>query len=242
MNRWERRVERAQVLEREYPAAAELLRFYREIARFQQWVSEQRAEPGAAAFLPDCAAREMPFVEDLLALLEEVAPRDLAQTAALLRTMGEWNPADPAVGFIGRVLSQAFAERMARTTATGEDVLTSRCPVCGELPVAAVLRPEGEGGKRSLVCSLCFTEWGFRRLLCANCGEEDQRRLPVFHAEPYPHVQIEACDACHSYLKRIDMTRNGLAVPEVDEIASLPLDLWAAEHQYTKLKTNLFGL
>jgi len=31
-------------------------------------------------------------------------------------------------------------------------------------------------------------------------------------------------------------------VPEVDEIASLPLDLWAAEHQYTKLKTNLFGL
>jgi formate dehydrogenase maturation protein FdhE len=38
------------------------------------------------------------------------------------------------------------------------------------------------------------------------------------------------------------MTINGLAVPEVDELASVPLDLWAAENHYTKLKTNLFGL
>jgi FdhE protein len=40
----------------------------------------------------------------------------------------------------------------------------------------------------------------------------------------------------------VDLTKNGLAVPEVDELASIALDLWASEHGYTKLQTNLFGL
>jgi len=31
-------------------------------------------------------------------------------------------------------------------------------------PVAAILRGEGDGAKRSLVCSLCAMEWDFRRL------------------------------------------------------------------------------
>jgi len=35
---------------------------------------------------------------------------------------------------------------------------------------------------------------------------------------------------------------NGLAVPEVDELASVSLDLWAAEKGYNKLQVNLLGL
>ena len=116
------------------------------------------------------------------------------------------------------------------------------CPFCGEKPVAAVLRPEGDGAKRFLLCSLCFTEWEFRRLLCPNCGEEDKDKLPIYTADEFPHVRVEACDSCHVYLKAVDLTKNGLAVPEVDELASGALDLWAAEHGYTKLQTNLFGL
>jgi FdhE protein len=57
-----------------------------------------------------------------------------------------------------------------------------------------------------------------------------------------PHVRVEACDTCRVYLKAVDLTKNGLAVPEVDEIAAVALDLWAAEHGYTKLQTNLFGM
>jgi formate dehydrogenase maturation protein FdhE len=34
---------------------------------------------------------------------------------------------------------------------------------------------------------------------------------------------------------------DGLAVPLVDEVASVPLDLWAAEHGYKKLEANLMG-
>jgi formate dehydrogenase maturation protein FdhE len=43
-------------------------------------------------------------------------------------------------------------------------------------------------------------------------------------------------------LKTVDLTKDGLAVPLVDEIAAIPLDLWAQEHGYTKLKTNLMQL
>jgi formate dehydrogenase maturation protein FdhE len=43
------------------------------------------------------------------------------------------------------------------------------------------------------------------------------------------------------YLKSIDLTKTGLAVPVVDELATLPLDLWAHEHGYEKLQINLLG-
>src|ERR1700678_2238786 len=39
------------------------------------------------------------------------------------------------------------------------------------------LRGEGDGGKRSLICSLCATEWQYRRIKCPNCGEEDKEKL-----------------------------------------------------------------
>ena len=36
------------------------------------------------------------------------------------------------------------------------------------------------------------------------------------------YVRVEACESCRCYLKTIDLTRNGLAVPEVDDLASIP--------------------
>jgi FdhE protein len=53
---------------------------------------------------------------------------------------------------------------------------------------------------------------------------------------------MEACRTCRVYLKAIDLTMDGRAVPEVDELASVVLDLWADEVGYTKLQTNLFGV
>jgi len=37
------------------------------------------------------------------------------------------------------------------------------------------------------------------------------------------------------------LTRTGLAIPVVDELATIPLDLWAREHGYQKLQMNLLG-
>jgi len=38
------------------------------------------------------------------------------------------------------------------------------------------------------------------------------------------------------------MTKDGLAVPVVDELAAVTLDLWAAEKNYQKLTRNVAGI
>ncbi len=224
---WQRRIQRAEELAAESPVLPELLHFYCDIARFQSTVAEGPTPAN---------------LEALLALIRRTAPDPMAQAAhapltwdTLLRS------ADPMHAFFARVLLQARAESRARRTAVAPGVQPV-CPFCAEKPVAAVLRPEGDGGKRFLICSLCFTEWEFRRLLCPNCGEEDKEKLPVYTAAEMPHVRVEACDTCRVYLKSIDLTKNGLAVPEVDELAAVALDLWATAHGYTKLQPNLFGM
>ncbi len=102
-----------------------------------------------------------------------------------------------------------------------------------------VLRPLGDGGQRSLVCSLCLAEWEFRRIICPGCGEENHAKLSVYCAEEFPHVRVECCDACKQYIKTVDLTKNGLADPIADEIASIPLDIWTQNQGYAKLQLNL---
>ena len=116
-----------------------------------------------------------------------------------------------------------------------------RCPHCAALPVAAVLREEGHGAKRFLLCALCLQEWECLRIVCPACGEQDFDKLPVYTAEQFSHVRIDACDRCHHYVKTIDLTKDGLAVPCVDDIASVSLDLWARERGYTRVKMNILG-
>ena len=195
-------------------------------------------------------ARVSPVYPEVLNFYIEIAkfqsrpPHNLDALMDLIRRSAPKAAADavdPMHAFYARVIAQAEAEARARTAPLASGV-QPLCPFCGEKPVAAVLRPEGDGGKRFLLCSLCFTEWEYRRLLCPSCGEEDPAKLAVYTAEEFPHVRVEACESCRVYLKAVDLTKNGLAVPEVDEIASVVLDLWAAEHGYTKLQTNLFGL
>jgi formate dehydrogenase maturation protein FdhE len=67
-------------------------------------------------------------------------------------------------------------------------------------------------------------------------------KLAVYTANEFNHVRVEGCDACRRYIKTVDLTKNGLAVPVVDELATIPLNLWAQEHGYTKLRTNILGI
>ena len=144
--------------------------------------------------------------------------------------------------FFARVLFQPLAENLAAEQARQLAGFSgSVCPVCGARPQVAVLRPEGDGGKRFLICSFCVTEWEFRRILCPICGEEDYQKLPRYSADDLAAVRVEACETCKYYLKSVDMTVDGLAVPLVDEIATAPLDLWAAEQGYAKIRSNIMG-
>jgi len=161
------------------------------------------------------------------------------QDEVLAANPEELNSAEHVLAWI---FLQPYAEYLAdhREPAT-LDGTPSTCPLCGGKPVVGVLRSEGDGAKKSLICMLCAHEWTFRRIYCPACGEEREPQMAFYSAPEIAHVRVDVCDTCHAYLKSIDLTKTGLAVPIVDELATIPLDLWAREHGYQKLQINLLG-
>jgi formate dehydrogenase accessory protein FdhE len=140
------------------------------------------------------------------------------------------------------IFLQPYAEYLAgHRESTIVDGTPSTCPLCGCRPIVGVLRSEGDGAKRSLVCMLCAHEWSFRRIYCPACGEEREPQMAYYSAPEIAHVRVDVCDTCHTYLKSVDLTKTGLAVAVVDELATIPLDLWARQHGYEKLQMNLLG-
>lgn len=260
---WGKRIQRAIHLAERSPATAEVLAFYRRILDFQKMLYDEiSARPSIALDIAnpfrkqldvDMAAKHLPR---LFSLVQSSGPSKLAQEAARMSSVSsdqrrqmlddflsatEGDDTGASL-FFARVLFQPLAEKLAAAQAMQLAGFSgSVCPVCGARPQVAVLRPEGDGGKRFLICSFCVTEWEFRRILCPICGEEDYQKLPRYSADDLAAVRVEACDTCKYYLKSVDMTVDGLAVPLVDEIATAPLDLWAAEQGYKKISSNIMG-
>jgi formate dehydrogenase accessory protein FdhE len=119
------------------------------------------------------------------------------------------------------------------------------CPRCGGLPQLAVFGETGEAlltSPRKLVCSRCANEWVLSRMTCASCGETSGAKMPILSdVDLFPHLRIDACEICRRYLITVDQRKDPRAVPIVDELAALPLDLVAAERGYTKIARNLMG-
>lgn len=250
---WNTRINRALELIQSQPAASELLQFYQQLARFQESVFEQlpSAENHDVSVLVPFIAGLVSTVERHGSLALKAAAKSLAHTShaeilELLTIMWQHEPEYKKFTseylFFARALLQPYAEHLASRSSHSEDGSPPVCPFCGSKPQVAVLRPEGDGGKRSLICSLCATEWPFLRVRCPNCGEEHKDKLPVFVADNIDYVRVDACDSCHSYIKSVDMTKNGRAVPVVDELATLSLNLWAQEKGYSKVEVNLLGM
>ncbi len=243
---YDRRIARAATLAGQHPAAAELLNFYSELARFQKRVFDEQTSSDLRDLLrwfPDLFAVVAKFAPPIAEFAWEHLSTDAARLDLLAQCWeGNADEADARAQFFAQALLEPFAARLASRGHIDPDWTGPVCPFCGSRPGLAVLRGEGDGGKRSLLCSLCAIEWQFRRILCPNCGEEDKEKLPVYIAAEFEHVRVEACDTCKTYLKSIDLTKNGLADPVVDEIATAPLNIWAEEHGYVKLAPNLMGM
>jgi FdhE protein len=267
--RWKRRIERAEELVRQYPFAAEILRFYLAIAQFQaglfarlETASGGRHQAGSqrpASGPPELGELISSF-RPFLATVDQYGPPPLAEQAYEMQSRSQevleqllnefWDapanlarPCSDANEFFARAFLQPYAEFVRSQADLKWDGYTgSRCPFCARKPGVGVLRQQGDGGRRSLLCSFCQAEWEFRRIVCAACGEENHQKLPVYSAAEFAHVRVECCDHCKHYLKTVDLTKTGLAEPEIDELASVPLDLWAQQHGYTKLQRNLLRL
>lgn len=251
---WKLRVERAQELQRQFTAAAELLRFYAVVLEFQGKVSREchlQVNPGPPLRKQIDLSYVEGFLPELFTLVRKHGPAALGEVATTLESAGAstWREiltsaasGSPHETFFARVCLQPVAERLQRHYPISTDQSLRHCPVCGGLPQLVILRPEGEGARRSLQCAFCLREWDFRRLLCAYCGETEKEKLPYYTAEECKHVRVEACDTCRHYLKSVDLSLDGLAVPLVDEAALAALDVWASEHGYTKITKNLLGI
>lgn len=259
---WTRRMERAERLQEDNTAATQLLSFYRQVLKIQAAIGEELAGMGANLIVGSSFRQQVDFevalrhLPKLLTLTKQHGTTVLAAAAEKLVAGGieeargtlkanlianvtretEQGPER----FFALALLQPAAEYLAQQFPSAPHS-GNRCPVCDGLPQLAVLRPEGEGAKRSLLCSLCLTEWAYRRVLCPWCGEMDKEKLPRYSAEECNYVRVEACDACKHYLKSIDLTIEGRAVPIIDEVALAALDVWATEQGFRKIAPNLLG-
>ena len=262
------RIQRAEYLKTIYPFAAEILNFYGRICAAQLRLSKelQRVLPRGTNLFAQETFREridvdtvLPFVRSTLEELLAKSPGPLAEyIKEFLRGSRErWAtslqkyvshggtdeaPDDSREELLGRVMIGPYAQLLA----AGHSVLTgltagNLCPNCEGRPVTGVLRIEGDGGKRFLLCSFCGTEWEFRRIYCAYCGESREASLPVFVAEKFPQIRVEACDTCRHCLRTADLTKDGNAIPLVDDLAAIPLALWTEESGYQRIHGNLLG-
>lgn len=260
---WTERINRAAELAERNAWASGILPFYLRVLKLQCEIYKGSQVKNVQSSIRDMGLRNAlnvgeaaAKIPELVAVVRESGPAKLAETAKLLQEspheviselLTRWAESSAALrddgrAFFARVVLEPQAERLAQAAGfTQPTIAGNKCPICGSNPQLAVIRPEGDGGKRMLLCSLCHLEWEFRRILCPACGEENHEQLPRYSAEGIAAIRVEACDTCRCYLKSVDLTIDGLAVPEVDEVATVPLDLWAAEHEYNKIELNLMG-
>jgi FdhE protein len=217
----------------------------------------------------DRAQRDRPSLADLAAYVVRVAlpgvmeatvasGTETLREATLLRfheadlegLIEAWLEGDETSGtdtFLARASTQPTLEALPELAARlrPADASDRCCPRCGGLPQVAVFPETGEAlltAQRTLICSRCANEWVMSRMTCAYCGETSGAKMPVLSdVDHFPHLRIDACEICRHYLITVDQRKDPRAVPIVDELVALPLDLVAAERGYTKIARNLMG-
>jgi formate dehydrogenase accessory protein FdhE len=258
------RRERAAELSARYPFAAQLLDFYGRLTEVQAraFAAARAAQVAPGEVAAFAAEHVLPEVIDATTA---AGPRPLVAavverfaTANIEAMVQDWlsGREQPAVeAFLARAAAQPVLEAMGQFPSPlvefnfppplGEGQGGGVCPRCGGLPQLSYFALSGEAlvsGPRYLLCARCSHNWVFSRMTCAGCGEHETHRLPIYQeGEHLPHMRVDACDSCHRYLITIDLRKDTRAIPIVDELAGLPLDLYAQERGMTKITPNLLG-
>jgi FdhE protein len=250
---WNERRERAVLLAERHPHAAELLQLYAALCTGWAEVAEEirEARPGGDLIAGFALEHVLPKVVEatLVAGPETLRSAVLAayQKARVGSIVQRWLDGDelpPAERYLARASASPVLETAgAASSRTSSD--PRRCPHCGGLPQLAYFGISGEAlvtAPRSLLCSRCGQSWTYPRMVCAGCGSEDTSRLPIFNdAGRFPSLRVDACEVCSTYLVTVDLPKDPHALPVVDELAALPLDLYARDRGFTKITPNLMG-
>jgi FdhE protein len=251
---------RAESLAAEPSAGAEPLRFaarlYRVSGKIAASAEASHSRDPLSGHLDQDLAK---FFESSLAILRlsaEEGPELLAAQAedrltdepatGRTRLLVYWEGDRPASeDYLSRAMLRPYVEVLrAVNRAPARLHRHGRCPFCGGAPWISARRDAGEmeGARRMLGCSLCGTEWMFQRILCPACFEEDPAKLPSFQSDRHSTVRIEACETCRRYVKSIDLSLDARPIPEVDDLLSISMDLWAVEQGFTRIEPGLAGL
>ncbi|MFB4277491.1 formate dehydrogenase accessory protein FdhE [Nonomuraea sp. MTCD27] len=253
---------RAGELRDRYPHAAGVLGLY--LALVEVWESVGDDVPADGA-LEWAEANVLPRV---LAATAAAGPRPLADaiTAAGAAATGTglldaW-AADEDLTPVERYLARATMHVVPPKAWTARAGARSggRCAACGgaaQLSYRTASDDPLVSGRRMLACAKCPHEWNFSATTCPNCGETGKRTVHaethaateaphVGRAAPddrsvFPHLRAESCQTCRSYLIDVDLGRDPRAVPRVDELAAVPIDLHLTGQGYTKITPNLMG-
>lgn len=257
---FERRAARAELLAGETSVSGEPLRFaaalFRTQARVAAEIERMHAREPFSGHLDRDVARFIDRSTDVVRFAAEHGPEQLAADAeerlqdesavARTRLLVFWDEGRAATeDYLSRAMLRPYLETLRVVNrAPARMHRRGRCPFCGGAPWSSARREGGEleGARRMLCCALCGTEWMFQRVLCPSCFEEDPERLPCFSSERHVNVRIEACETCRRYVKSVDLTLDARPIPEVDDLLSISLDLWAAEQGFTRIEPGLAGL
>jgi formate dehydrogenase formation protein len=258
---FEKRAARAELLARGPATAAEPLRFawglYRVQGRLATAIESLHAERPLSGRLDADADRLLDRGGGLLRFAAEHGPPGLTDVAqarqredasrARSRLLDWWSGEhQTGADYLSRALLRPYVEVLARLRMAPDRVhRPGHCPFCGGPPWIAARRAEsdaGSGARRVLGCALCGGEWPLGRILCPACDEGEPAKLPSFQSPSYPAARIEACETCRRYVKSIDLTVDGRAIPEVDDLVSLSMDLWAAREGFARLEPGLAGI
>jgi FdhE protein len=250
---FERRAERAELLAPGAPSAeapllfaAGLFRAQAEMARALTSASpslEQMLEPLLRAATPLLRHAERgpePLAEAARSRLDD----DPGTAQSRLRIYWDGGP-EARDDYLSRAILQPWVRLLAAEKRPPQRTLRKgTCPFCSGLPWMTTKRGEAQlqGGQRNLCCALCAGEWEFMRIRCPSCGEDDPDKLPNFHDEARKAVRIEACDTCKRYVKSIDLSVDARPIPDVDDLATISLDLWAQEQGFTRIESGLAGI
>jgi formate dehydrogenase accessory protein FdhE len=263
---FERRASRAETLAEVSDAAGAPLKFaavlYRAQAAIAGAIASAHQERSLTGRLDLDSAGFVEAMRGLLRSAAEAAPAELAAvareraqeepTSLCSRLASSWTDRRVApIDYLSRTLLRPYLEMLAalhirpdEPTPPPLDERRESCPFCGGPPWIAARRggSDSDGAQRYLGCALCGGQWIMNRLRCPACSEENPDKLPCFRSDRYPAVRIEACETCRSYVKSLDLTEDGRLIPEVDDLVSLAMDLWAIEKGFTRIEPGLAGV
>lgn len=263
-----RRAARARALSGGYTEAADLLSFLARVCELQARVDPNHPL-GALSELVELArqsgsrlltagAGEMDDERCAAAMCTYLQTADSSRPdaffARVLLMPVAANATDPAD--LRKSCEHALGDRLA-SPASGAPAWPSTpspCPWCAHPPQLVVLTPDGHGTRVSLACSLCLRTRDTPRGQCPGCGQGDERRLAYYTenlgATPRgPRTdgpirgpgQLVVCEECQGYLQ-VTTTAGDPFLGDVDEVAGVALDAWAAQQGWHKVQVNLLGL